>query len=68
MDEIEPAPLLFDPFVRIGRVAEDEEVELFELAAALKRLVRGAKALINPHDFFVVNGEDQGGAGAFDAP
>ena len=66
-DQVIPAPLLLDPFVRVRRVAEDEEIKPFEFAGFVERFIGGAQPFINADGVFVADGEDDRGAGAGEA-
>jgi len=45
--EVTPATFFFDPFVRVGRVAQDIKIESCELAGAFQRFVAGAQTFAN---------------------
>jgi hypothetical protein len=66
-NQIIPAPLLLNPFVRIGGIAQDEKVEAFKLAGFFQGFIRRAQTFADAHDVFVVNREDNCRADARDA-
>jgi len=52
-----------DPDIRVGGVAEDKEVEIFEPTVTFQSFVSGAKTGEDANGIFVVNGHDDSGAG-----
>src|ERR1035441_3058713 len=63
-DEFGPAALLLDPAVGIRRIAQDEKIKALKLAGAGERFVGRAQAFEDADGIFVVNRENDGGAGA----
>ena len=56
--QLHPGELLLDPFVGVGGVAEDEEVEVRQLARLLQRAVDHAQALEHPAGVLVAHRHD----------
>ena len=44
VDQIKPPPFLLDPFVRIGGIAQDVEIETIQQAGFLQGMVGGAQS------------------------
>ncbi len=61
-NQIEPAAFFLNPFVRVGRVAQNKKIEALELAGFFERFISGAQPFVNAHDIFIVNRKNDGRA------